>query len=516
MDGNQLNLDGIYRSHLDEDELNPLLDFSPSKVVAGVFTFDDRLHDEVRFGLYDVHGNPLLIRTHNGINTVKYYDYNSGAPVCKIHDGRLSTFSYTSFEGDIGSEALWDYDINNVTTDYSKTGQKSYRGRVSLTNINQGDYILSYWARGQVNVSVKENHGTLKSNLTYASGDDNWTYYEMVFHHEFDPVDVFKPVFNPDEPVFKPDEPVLNPDKPVFNPNDPDKPVFNPDKPVFNPDDPGKPVFNPDLPPKGQWIEDPDPGEQEVIPICQACCESKKCAERAVNEKQLEDKRNEEKAEREKRDIAFMEKELAELAALKKFGTGGGLPQSELLRITTTGLAYIDELRLYPIDLQMTSTAYKYGVGVSETCDENGNVQHFSYDNHNRLNNIRDTDKNIQQQNDYGISSGTTLTFGGFTGLNSNAQMITVGCNREYFVLTDAAFVQDFELYIPCTKMFTKVEIDNVVHALPYTAPDGTHWEKIETSGEANFILRVTSIAGPAKFRIPIQQNVIPCPNSGL
>jgi len=63
--------------------------------------------------------------------------------------------------------------------------------------------------------------------------------------------------------------------------------------------------------------------------------------------------------------------------------------------LTISGTGFIDELRLYPFNAQMTSYTYIPQVGVSCTCDVNNKITYYFYDALSRLKWIKDQDKNV-------------------------------------------------------------------------------------------------------------------------
>lgn len=69
--------------------------------------------------------------------------------------------------------------------------------------------------------------------------------------------------------------------------------------------------------------------------------------------------------------------------------------------ITITGTAYIDELRLYPSNAQMSTATFLPLSGISSQCDPNNNVLYYEYDKFSRLRRIKDHDKNIVKVIDY-------------------------------------------------------------------------------------------------------------------
>jgi YD repeat-containing protein len=69
--------------------------------------------------------------------------------------------------------------------------------------------------------------------------------------------------------------------------------------------------------------------------------------------------------------------------------------------IALTGSGYIDELRLYPVDAQMKTYAYRPQVGMISQCDEVSRVTYYTYDGLERLIYTRDQDGNILKTIEY-------------------------------------------------------------------------------------------------------------------
>ncbi len=63
--------------------------------------------------------------------------------------------------------------------------------------------------------------------------------------------------------------------------------------------------------------------------------------------------------------------------------------------ITVSGTNYIDELRLYPFNAQMTTYTYSPLVGMTSGCDVDNKITYYFYDEFMRLKWIKDQDKNI-------------------------------------------------------------------------------------------------------------------------
>lgn len=63
--------------------------------------------------------------------------------------------------------------------------------------------------------------------------------------------------------------------------------------------------------------------------------------------------------------------------------------------VTLTGIATIDELRLYPSDAQMVTYTHEPLVGITTQSDASGKITYYEYDGAKRLLDIRDQNKNI-------------------------------------------------------------------------------------------------------------------------
>ena len=69
--------------------------------------------------------------------------------------------------------------------------------------------------------------------------------------------------------------------------------------------------------------------------------------------------------------------------------------------LTISGSAVIDELRLYPVNAQMTTYTYNPLIGITSQCDVNNRVTYYEYDVFARLLRIRDMDYNILKTFEY-------------------------------------------------------------------------------------------------------------------
>lgn len=63
--------------------------------------------------------------------------------------------------------------------------------------------------------------------------------------------------------------------------------------------------------------------------------------------------------------------------------------------ISLSGSGYIDELRLYPVDAQMTTYTYQPLIGVTSQCSPDNKIQYYDYDGLGRLQDVKNEDGNI-------------------------------------------------------------------------------------------------------------------------
>jgi hypothetical protein len=69
--------------------------------------------------------------------------------------------------------------------------------------------------------------------------------------------------------------------------------------------------------------------------------------------------------------------------------------------VSITGSGFIDELRLFPMDAQMTTYTYDPLVGITNTCSPTNQISNYFYDPLARLKYIKDADGNIIKTIDY-------------------------------------------------------------------------------------------------------------------
>jgi len=73
--------------------------------------------------------------------------------------------------------------------------------------------------------------------------------------------------------------------------------------------------------------------------------------------------------------------------------------------LTITGGNYIDELRLYPSDAQMTTYTYNPLVGITGSCDVDNRASYYQYDSLGRLISVKDQDGNLIKTIQYYFTS---------------------------------------------------------------------------------------------------------------
>jgi YD repeat-containing protein len=78
--------------------------------------------------------------------------------------------------------------------------------------------------------------------------------------------------------------------------------------------------------------------------------------------------------------------------------------------VSVSGSGYIDELRLYPADAQMTSYTYSPLVGMTTSDDAAGRITYYQYDGLGRLSTVKDQDGNVIKTIQYHYKGQTTQT----------------------------------------------------------------------------------------------------------
>lgn len=73
--------------------------------------------------------------------------------------------------------------------------------------------------------------------------------------------------------------------------------------------------------------------------------------------------------------------------------------------VALSGNAHIDELRLHPLDAQMTTYCYEYPYGVSSANDHRNMAMHYVYDDLGRISRVIDHNYNLYQVNEYHLQN---------------------------------------------------------------------------------------------------------------
>ena len=86
--------------------------------------------------------------------------------------------------------------------------------------------------------------------------------------------------------------------------------------------------------------------------------------------------------------------------------------------VAINGSGHIDELRLYPVEAQMTTYTYQPLVGMTSACDVGNRITYYEYDGLQRLKRVRDQDYNIIKSIDY--------QYQGNSGCGANCYILTM------------------------------------------------------------------------------------------
>jgi hypothetical protein len=104
-------------------------------IKVGSSNYETRL----RYSAYDVDGNPLTVSKENDQLISYVWGYNNSYPIAEITNTAAKNVFHTSFEDAEGNSTLNDCKTGRL----SKTGGYSK----SLSNLDNGNYILSYWQK---------------------------------------------------------------------------------------------------------------------------------------------------------------------------------------------------------------------------------------------------------------------------------------------------------------------------------------------------------------------------------
>ncbi|MBO9702024.1 MAG: hypothetical protein J7604_17585 [Sporocytophaga sp.] len=152
---------------------------------------------------------------------------------------------------------------------------------------------------------------------------------------------------------------------------------------------------------------------------------------------------------------------------------------------------YVDELRLYPADAEMTTVTYTPLIGVTSIMDKTGaKVNSFEYDGHNRLRLVRDGSDNIVKSNNYHykgnyiIRNSATNRENAITPAGASVEVIP-GSNFTWLINTGAT-----------------ITINGLqVSTFPYTSPNGTTWNLTLYSAQYKE-LKASNIQGNETFSL--------------
>ena len=101
---------------------------------------------------------------------------------------------------------------------------------------------------------------------------------------------------------------------------------------------------------------------------------------------------------------------------------------SSIDAITISGTGLIDEIRFYPTGAKMKTFTYDPLVGMTSTSDENNRVAYNHYDELNRLQLIKDDNKNIRQALAYGNYGEPIEFFSAFSNASKSATFSKNDC----------------------------------------------------------------------------------------
>ncbi|MEZ4824833.1 MAG: hypothetical protein R3C61_00850 [Bacteroidia bacterium] len=123
---------------------------------------------------YDSYGNLIQQQKLFGNPIAYIWGYNRLYAIAQANNAAWNEIAFTSFENDY--KGNWAY-AGTPSAASAKTGKKSYSlttGSISKAMIPPGEYILSYWAQGNVSTSS----GTPTSNSGVDTDSNGWTYFE--------------------------------------------------------------------------------------------------------------------------------------------------------------------------------------------------------------------------------------------------------------------------------------------------------------------------------------------------
>lgn len=126
----------------------------PTGENVAVFGKDSRYKPKITYNLYDAKSNPLLITPDANMPVSYVWGYDNTYPIAEIKNAVNKNIFYTSFE---------ERDANSVTG--GKTGLISRNGYAkSLSGIDNGTYILSYWLKNTTAWTLQSNKVSVTAN----------------------------------------------------------------------------------------------------------------------------------------------------------------------------------------------------------------------------------------------------------------------------------------------------------------------------------------------------------------
>lgn len=109
-----------------------------------------------------------------------------------------------------------------------------------------------------------------------------------------------------------------------------------------------------------------------------------------------------------------------------------------------SGTGFIDEVRIYPLDAQMSTYTYNPLMGITSTSDANNKITYYQYDNLYRLKNIKDQNRNITKNlfYNFGLLPSSPLSLVSFKASNATSYILNAR-------LTSKSTGQVFSFNIP-------------------------------------------------------------------
>jgi YD repeat-containing protein len=120
---------------------------------------------EIEYDRFDNKGNLLQYHKKNNVNISFLWGYNQTQVIAQVIDAQNKDVFYTGFEDETGS---------NIDLLEKKTGNKSHSNAsfisYPLTNLTNGEYILSYWKKNGSGWTYEESTVTVTGNAHTLSG----------------------------------------------------------------------------------------------------------------------------------------------------------------------------------------------------------------------------------------------------------------------------------------------------------------------------------------------------------